>query len=85
MQEYLHGLKKKNPDLIAETRGKGLMLAMELTVPGAVRIQRECQEKGLLINAIGESIIRLLPPLIIDEEDLALFMDIFNGALAAIK
>ncbi|NLI71041.1 MAG: aspartate aminotransferase family protein [Firmicutes bacterium] len=85
LQEYLHGLKKKNPDLIAETRGKGLMLAMELTVPGAVRIQRECQEKGLLINAIGESIIRLLPPLIIDEEDLALFMDIFNGALAAIK
>ncbi len=85
LQQNLNGLKEKKPDLIAEVRGKGLMLALELTVPEAGRIQKECQGKGLLINVIGDSIIRLLPPLIIDEEDLALFMEIFTGALEAVE
>lgn len=63
-------LAEKYPGLIREVRGLGLMLALELAAPLASPVQRCCQERGMLINAIGENIIRFLPPLVITAEQL---------------
>lgn len=55
-------------NFIKEIRGLGLMLGMELSIEGR-KIVEKCQEKGLLINCVGENILRFLPPLIINEND----------------
>ena len=56
--------------LVKEFRGLGLMCALELKKPWAKKILKECTEAGLLINAIDDYTIRLLPPLIITKEEL---------------
>lgn len=66
----LHRLASAFPDLVGEIRGLGFMSALELAEPLAGPAQQGCQEKGLLVNAIGERIMRFLPPLIATEADL---------------
>ncbi len=54
-------------------RGRGLMLGLELSVPGGEFVHR-AQELGLLINCTAGNILRLLPPYIIERDhvDLAI-------------
>jgi acetylornithine aminotransferase len=53
---------------VKEIRGKGLMLGIELTSPCPDMTQRAFDQK-LLINVTADSVIRLLPPLIINQEE----------------
>ena len=53
---------------IKEVRGRGLMLAVELSIPGA-GIVSDCMRKGLLINCTNENVLRFVPPLIITKQD----------------
>jgi len=55
-------------DYVAEVRGKGLLLGMELNIEGQ-SIVRSCQEKGLLINCVGGNVLRFIPPLIITKAE----------------
>jgi acetylornithine aminotransferase len=50
--------------LVAEARGAGLMLAAQLSSPIATAVVDAALAKGLVINAIGDDILRFLPPLI---------------------
>jgi len=52
---------------IAAIRGNGLMLAVELNRPCG-ELVRQALERGLLINVTADNVIRLLPPLIISDE-----------------
>ena len=58
---------------IAGVRGRGLMLGIALTHDVARDVAAAALEEGLIVNAIGERTLRLVPPLIIsrDEVDLA--------------
>jgi predicted acetylornithine/succinylornithine family transaminase len=47
---------------VREIRGVGLMIGMELTIPGASFVDA-CREKGLLINCTQGNVLRFLPPL----------------------
>jgi acetylornithine/N-succinyldiaminopimelate aminotransferase len=51
---------------VAEIRGQGLMIGVELTKPCGVLTQRAA-DAGLLISVTADSVIRLLPPLIMTE------------------
>jgi acetylornithine/N-succinyldiaminopimelate aminotransferase len=55
---------------IKDIRAIGLMLGVELAQPDARRVMRECLERGLILNAIGDSTLRFLPPLIITKADI---------------
>ena len=55
---------------IKEVRGYGLMLGIELNFPGAGRVSEILLGKGVLINNIGEWILRVVPPLIITREEI---------------
>jgi acetylornithine/N-succinyldiaminopimelate aminotransferase len=57
-----------NP-IVKELRGKGLMLAIELTKPCA-EIVADALERGILINCTSNNVIRLVPPLVISKEEL---------------
>lgn len=50
-------------------RGKGLLLAFDIPENNGSEIVKECLNEGLLINSPRPSIIRLMPPLIITEND----------------
>jgi acetylornithine aminotransferase len=54
-------------DGVTDIRGKGLMLGIELDRPCGVLVQRAL-DKGLLINVTADSVVRLLPPLILSDE-----------------
>lgn len=65
--ERLDDLKKRT-SRIKEARGRGLIIALELTVPGA-DVVLACMKKGLLINCTGGSVLRFVPPLILTKTD----------------
>jgi acetylornithine/N-succinyldiaminopimelate aminotransferase len=65
--QKLGGLKEKHTR-VREVRGKGLMLATELTVPGADFVL-ECMKRGLLINCTNDNVLRFVPPLILTKTD----------------
>ena len=54
-------------DLIRETRGRGLMLGIELA-RSCGELSALALEAGLLINVTAGSTVRLLPPLILEDE-----------------
>jgi acetylornithine/N-succinyldiaminopimelate aminotransferase len=59
--ESLKILKGK-VDFIAEIRGMGLHLGIELTRPGSGLVTRAL-DRGLIINCTSEKVIRIMPPL----------------------
>lgn len=52
----------------AEVRGEGLMIAMDLDTPVARTLVGKALEKGLIINATGDSTLRFVPPLVLTRE-----------------
>jgi acetylornithine aminotransferase len=48
-----------------DVRGLGLMQAFELAEPRAKAVQRSCLEAGVIVNAVDDFSVRLVPPLII--------------------
>jgi acetylornithine/N-succinyldiaminopimelate aminotransferase len=60
--------------LISEVRGAGLMIGVELTRPVATAVKVACLEKGYLIGSVGTNVLRLLPPLIIEEQPILDFV-----------
>ena len=75
----LGGLKEKHPK-IREVRGQGLILAIELTVPGGEFVDK-CMEKGLLINCTNGNVLRFVPPLILTRQDVDRAVGILDGVL----
>lgn len=68
---------------VKEVRGMGLMIGVELEGVAAPEVMHACRERGLLINAIGERVLRLLPPLIVSDEEVDEAVDIIGQGLAA--
>lgn len=67
---------------VREVRGKGLMVGVELRSPGAGLVEAALAE-GLLINVTADNVIRLLPPLVITEEEVTQITDILVRLLVA--
>jgi acetylornithine/N-succinyldiaminopimelate aminotransferase len=67
-KERLSGLKAKH-ELIVDVRGMGLLLGMKLKIEGDT-IVNSCMEKGFLINCIQGNILRFIPPLIVEKEEI---------------
>jgi len=61
--------------LVIEIRGKGLMLGIELSEPVAEQAVAAGLEVGLVLNSIGQSILRFLPPLVCTKEDVDVLIE----------
>ena len=59
---------------IKEVRGLGLILGVELDRPGA-SIVTACMKEGFLINCVQENVLRFLPPLIVEKEEIDLLVE----------
>lgn len=86
--QYLEqGLKKLavKKSIIKETRGKGLMRAIELTSPWAKEVVLKFLEKGVVLNNIGESILRFLPPFTITSSEVDTVISLLAETLAEMQ
>ena len=66
---------------IKEVRGMGLMLGAELSEPIAKDIQTKLFERKYLTGAVGTTVLRLLPPLVITEKDIDEFINVLKECL----
>jgi predicted acetylornithine/succinylornithine family transaminase len=69
---------------IKEVRGFGLMLGVELNIPGK-QIVLDCMAQGLLINCTHDTILRMLPPYIITEKEVDQGLKILNKVFSKVK
>ena len=82
--EKLIELKSRYP-FVAEVRGKGLMIGIQLSTDKAVYLKNMLFEKGYLTGSIGKNIIRLLPPLIITRDEIDGFIGTLDAILGDLK
>jgi len=68
-REKLQVLKTKYADYIKEIRVIGLMVGLEVSKEGP-EIVKKMIEEGFLINCTAENVLRFLPPLIVQEEEI---------------
>ncbi|MEN9857731.1 MAG: hypothetical protein RLZZ222_878 [Actinomycetota bacterium] len=70
---------------VIEVRGAGLLIGMTLEKPVAKLVVKKCQELGALINAPGDTTIRLAPALNISMKQAQKFVSIFGKALKEVN
>jgi acetylornithine/N-succinyldiaminopimelate aminotransferase len=72
-----------HPELV-EVRGRGLIIGIELK-SAVGDIVAKAQEEGLLVISAGPNVLRLVPPLTIEEEDWNRGLDLLAGIIASAK
>ena len=77
----LRAIGERQPGKIKEVRGLGLMIGCELT-GSAKDVNAELFKNGVLVNTIGEHVLRFVPPLTITKEQIDDFITILENALA---
>jgi acetylornithine/N-succinyldiaminopimelate aminotransferase len=70
LKQRLAELKDRHPAVIAEVRGEGLLIGLKAMVPAGEFVDA-LRAEHLLTVAAGENVVRLLPPLIIGEAEIA--------------
>ena len=70
LKQKLAAVKDRYPALIAEVRGEGLLVGLRMLIPGADLVDELRAEKMITVAA-GDNVVRLLPPLIVSEEEIA--------------
>lgn len=75
----LEGLVERHPGLLAEVRGAGLMLGLRCQVPNAELMAR-LRDGGLLTVPAADNVLRILPPLIIEAQQVEEALGILEQA-----
>ncbi len=70
LRQSLAQIEDQHPSIIESVRGEGLMFGIKTRVPNTEFAAAALKEKLLTIPA-GDNVVRLLPPLIIDEQEIA--------------
>jgi len=68
---------------VKDIRGTGLMIGIELDAP-CPELTAKAKDKGLLINVTAGNVIRLLPPLVISDDEADQIVDIICGLIEEI-
>jgi acetylornithine/N-succinyldiaminopimelate aminotransferase len=84
LKQRLAELKDRHPAIIAEVRGFGLMMGLRTVVPNTAFVAAAREQKLILIGA-GDNVVRLLPPLIISDADIAEAFDRLDAACTAME
>jgi acetylornithine aminotransferase len=71
--------------LVREVRGNGLLIGLGLAQPVAAQIAADALEAGLIVNAPNDSSIRLAPPLIVGDDEIAEFTQIMTTVLKGLE
>jgi acetylornithine/N-succinyldiaminopimelate aminotransferase len=83
-KQRLAELKDRHPAVIAELRGEGFLVGLRAMVPAAQLVDAARAEK-LLMVAAGDNVARLLPPLIVGEQEIAEAIERLDRAATRIE
>ncbi len=70
---------------VVGVRGKGLMLAVELSQDIAPKVAQKCFDDFLLVNAVRPDAIRILPPLVISDNEIDKAVETLAGAIDVVR
>jgi 4-aminobutyrate aminotransferase len=93
MLDRLAGWKKTHP-MVGDVRGRGLMIGIELVKDKTTRepvnalrnrVEVLAFERGLMILGCGETSIRLCPPLIVNEHEATIALDILEDSISQVE
>jgi acetylornithine aminotransferase len=82
-RRHFDALRERFPDQVAEVRGKGLILGLQLNLD-PMPIITAARERGLLVITCGTNTLRFVPPLIITEAEIKEGMDILGEAMESV-
>jgi 4-aminobutyrate aminotransferase-like enzyme len=90
LMQGLRDLQSEYP-MVGDVRGRGLMVGTEFTNDGrpaaeiAAKVQQACIQRHLLLLTCGTygNVIRWIPPLVVNSDQIDAALDVFNEALAA--
>jgi len=84
LKQRLAEIKDRHPGVIAEVRGEGLLIGLRAVVPNGELVDALRAEK-LLTVAAGDNVVRLLPPLIVAETEIAEAVARIDRAASALE
>jgi acetylornithine/N-succinyldiaminopimelate aminotransferase len=70
LKQRLAELKDRHASVLAEVRGEGLLIGLRM-IPQASEMVDELRAEKMITVAAGDNVVRLLPPLIIGEKEIA--------------
>ena len=79
MKQGLAAIADEFPEVIEDIRGIGLMLGLKCVVPNT-KVSAALRDEKLLAVPAGDNVVRLLPPLIITDDEIRIGLErIRNG------
>ncbi len=84
LKQKLAALKDQHPAIIEDIRGFGLMMGLKCKVPNT-ELQAAALDQHLLTIGAGDNVVRLLPPLIVTDADVAEAVDKLDRACRALE
>jgi len=84
LKQRLAEIKDRHPQVIAEVRGEGLLVGLRCLVPNGELVDALRAEKVLAVAA-GDNVVRLLPPLIVEEAEIAEAVARLDRAATAVE
>lgn len=79
----LRSLEDRIPE-VTEVRGRGLLIAIGLNRDASAEVVVAARDRGLLANNVRPNAIRLMPPLIVSDDEIDRACDILEDALRAV-
>jgi acetylornithine/N-succinyldiaminopimelate aminotransferase len=81
----LREIAGRHPDIITDVRGQGLMIGMVIAEPFTNgQLGEAARDSNLLTVVAGENVLRMLPPLIIGESEIAEAVEAIEQACTAL-
>ncbi|MDA1189068.1 MAG: aspartate aminotransferase family protein [Chloroflexi bacterium] len=79
------GLKelKKKHSFITDVRGMGLLIAVQFDREMSAAVLKECNELGLLLNAVRPNAVRLMPPLTVSPDEISQALKRLDAGMTA--
>jgi acetylornithine/N-succinyldiaminopimelate aminotransferase len=84
LRQQLAGLAAAYPEIITEIRGEGLIQGLKLTVPPA-DFAAAARAKKLIVIPAGDNVARILPPLIVSDEEIRIGVERLAEACVAVR
>ena len=82
--KIMQGLRAIASPLIKEIRGRGLLIGIELTVPARI-LSEALLERGVAAKDTQDMVLRIAPPLVIDDAAIDYFLERFKDAIASVE
>lgn len=83
LQGGLEDLVRRHPSVLEEVRGRGLILGLKAKVPVGTLVDR-LRDNGMLVVSAADNVIRILPPLVVSDDEIGEALAILDRTAAAL-